>query len=327
MEPTDNRGPEKTVEETRGTESHKMAYFPECKHAMNILRFENELFQNYVNELENKGLTGPVLNASPRRFTPESPSRRRSRGHSNSSLNQQLTLTIEQQYEIVQHAVDNLQAELAKSQYENELVVEKNKAALQNAMLRLGGNRQALYEFKQNLVNEKETGKPFPVEKFIKYIEECLHTREMLIDRLKQKNICLRGKNKKIQMQILKATLMRHLQESNTIDRDIILCQNLLQIMAAKSTTIEEEIQLADEERRQLKMRMASYRVPTVMEYMQQQAQHNELKHTIANWERKVEITEVSLRGLQRVCKHVTKDGRLPKLQSCQKMEQPEAGI
>ena len=48
-----------------------MAYFPECTHAMNILRFENELFQNYVNELENKGLTGPVLNASPRRFTPE----------------------------------------------------------------------------------------------------------------------------------------------------------------------------------------------------------------------------------------------------------------
>uniref|UniRef100_A0A8C4R577 Cilia- and flagella-associated protein 263 n=1 Tax=Eptatretus burgeri TaxID=7764 RepID=A0A8C4R577_EPTBU len=250
MEPTDNRGPEKTVEETRGTESHKMAYFPECKHAMNILRFENELFQNYVNELENKGLTGPVLNASPRRFTPESPSRRRSRGHSNSSLNQQLTLTIEQQYEIVQHAVDNLQAELAKSQYENELVVEKNKAALQNAMLRLGGNRQALYEFKQNLVNEKETGKPFPVEKFIKYIEECLHTREMLIDRLKQKNICLRGKNKKIQMQILKneeiSEVLRegdfsHLQIQNQqcVERIAELKQEILRLKVNASQTMQ----------------------------------------------------------------------------------------
>uniref|UniRef100_UPI00358E55A2 cilia- and flagella-associated protein 263 n=1 Tax=Myxine glutinosa TaxID=7769 RepID=UPI00358E55A2 len=287
MEQARNSGSEKTVEEIR--------------HAISTLRLENELFHNYWNELEHKGLTGPVLNASPRRFTPQSSSRRRSRGRSSSSITQQLT--IEQKNEIVQRAIDKAQAELAKGQFDNELVLENNKNEERSEVLHEVDLKQLQIKNQQCVVRIAEL------------------KRELL--RLK-----VNASQKMETLTCVKEMLMTHLEESNNIDRDIISCQSVLQTMAAESKTIEEqEIQLVDEERTRLKTRLASYRVPTVMEYMQKKAQHNELKRTIAIWERKVEIKEVSLRNLHKMSKHETQYGRLPKLQSWQNVKQPEARI
>ena len=55
-----------------------------------------------------------------------------------------------------------------------------------------------------------------------------------------------------------------------------------------------QERQVAEKTNRQLKQQLANYKVPEVMEYVEEKASLYELQKKVKSWERKVDIANVS---------------------------------
>ncbi|XP_041454175.1 coiled-coil domain-containing protein 113-like [Lytechinus variegatus] len=84
--------------------------------------------------------------------------------------------------------------------------------------------------------------------------------------------------------------------ESDRLGNEIASRNELLSRIDAETETVEEERSSAEELNRRLRHQLEDYKVPEVVEYVQEKADLYELQKTVKSWERKVEIAEMALK-------------------------------
>ncbi|XP_071503610.1 cilia- and flagella-associated protein 263-like [Diadema antillarum] len=84
--------------------------------------------------------------------------------------------------------------------------------------------------------------------------------------------------------------------ESDRLKSEISSRNELLSRIDTETETVEEERASAEELNRRLRQQLEDYKVPDVVEYVQEKADLYELQKTVKSWERKVEIAEMALK-------------------------------
>ena len=81
--------------------------------------------------------------------------------------------------------------------------------------------------------------------------------------------------------------------ESNRLGSEITSRRDLLSRIDAETNMVEDERSKAEKINRKLRQQLTDYKVPEVMEYVEEKADLYELQKKVRSWERKVEIAEV----------------------------------
>ncbi|XP_076469850.1 cilia- and flagella-associated protein 263-like [Babylonia areolata] len=84
--------------------------------------------------------------------------------------------------------------------------------------------------------------------------------------------------------------------ESEQLDAEIQSRNDTLSKIDAETACVEAERAKAEKINRKLRRQLADYRVPDVMEYVQEKADLYEIQKKVKSWERKVEIAEMALK-------------------------------
>ncbi|XP_078687929.1 cilia- and flagella-associated protein 263-like [Branchiostoma floridae x Branchiostoma belcheri] len=84
--------------------------------------------------------------------------------------------------------------------------------------------------------------------------------------------------------------------ESERLKSEISSRQDMLTRIDAETNSVEEERSKAEKENKKYRTQLADYRVPDVLDYVQDKADLYELQKTVKSWERKVEIAEMALK-------------------------------
>ncbi|PIK47059.1 putative coiled-coil domain-containing protein [Apostichopus japonicus] len=84
--------------------------------------------------------------------------------------------------------------------------------------------------------------------------------------------------------------------ESDRLRSEISSRDELLSKIDIETETVEEERTKAEELNRKLRQQLEDFKVPEVVEYVQEKADLDELQKTVKSWERKVEIAEMAFK-------------------------------
>ncbi|XP_006863688.1 PREDICTED: coiled-coil domain-containing protein 113 [Chrysochloris asiatica] len=98
-----------------------------------------------------------------------------------------------------------------------------------------------------------------------------------------------------------KSKLHQGLEMSITLDKEMMLRNELLEKVERETVQAEEDRARAEYANKKLRKQLSKFRAPPVMAYVQEKIINGELEKTIKTWERKVEITEMSLKGYRKV--------------------------
>ncbi|XP_075392823.1 cilia- and flagella-associated protein 263 [Tenrec ecaudatus] len=101
-------------------------------------------------------------------------------------------------------------------------------------------------------------------------------------------------------LNMYKGKLHQALEMSSSLDREMVLRNELMDKMARESIHAEEDRAKAEYVNKKLRKQLAEFRVPPVMMYVQEKIVNAGLEKNIKTWERKVEITEMSLKGYRK---------------------------
>ncbi|XP_041375443.1 coiled-coil domain-containing protein 113-like [Gigantopelta aegis] len=97
-------------------------------------------------------------------------------------------------------------------------------------------------------------------------------------------------------LNIYKKKLHTLTMESERLDTEITSRNELLKRIDSETKTVEVERAKAESINRKLRQELADYRVPDVMQYVQEKADLYEIKKKVKSWERKVEIADMALK-------------------------------
>ena len=84
--------------------------------------------------------------------------------------------------------------------------------------------------------------------------------------------------------------------ESTRLKAEIQLREDMLNKIAGESTVVEEERAKAERINVKLRKQLEEYRVPMVLDYVNEKANHYDLQKKAKSWERKVEIASMALK-------------------------------
>ncbi|KAM4614542.1 cilia- and flagella-associated protein 263 isoform 1-T1 [Discoglossus pictus] len=88
--------------------------------------------------------------------------------------------------------------------------------------------------------------------------------------------------------------------ESSNLVKEIIGRKEMLQKIELETQVVEKERQKAESLNKRLRKQLSDYRVPEVMEYVQEKMELEELERNMRTWERKVELAELSYKTHRR---------------------------
>nr|KAF6409239.1 coiled-coil domain containing 113 [Rousettus aegyptiacus] len=97
-----------------------------------------------------------------------------------------------------------------------------------------------------------------------------------------------------------KTRLHRAMEVSVSLEKEILLRNELLEKLERETLQVEEDRAKAEALNKQLRKQLSEFRAPPVMLYVKQKAINGDLEKTIKMWERKVEIAEMSLKGYRK---------------------------
>ncbi|XP_069595674.1 cilia- and flagella-associated protein 263 [Ranitomeya imitator] len=104
-------------------------------------------------------------------------------------------------------------------------------------------------------------------------------------------------------MQVLnsyKKKLQHSSLESGRLTKEISSRSEILQRIELETSQVEQERAKAEILNKKLRKQLSDYRVPDVLQYVQEKMAQEELEKTVRAWERKVEIAELSLSAQRR---------------------------
>lgn len=132
------------------------------------------------------------------------------------------------------------------------------------------------------------------------------------IDERNQDLLCLKLKATNV-LQVLntyKEKLHVLTMESDRLNSEITQRKDLLRKIDVEMDVVEMEKAEAEEANRKYHQQLQDYRVPDVMEYVQEKADLYDLHKAVQSWERKVEIATMALKTHQNTWKKLKTDAR-----------------
>ncbi|XP_056381361.1 coiled-coil domain-containing protein 113 isoform X2 [Hyla sarda] len=97
-----------------------------------------------------------------------------------------------------------------------------------------------------------------------------------------------------------KKRLQNTMVESVHLAKEISVRNEILQKIELETVQVEQERAKAESLNKKLRKQLSDYRVPDVLQYVQEKMEQEELEKNVRAWERKVEIAELSLRTQRR---------------------------
>ncbi|XP_044125882.1 coiled-coil domain-containing protein 113 isoform X2 [Bufo gargarizans] len=97
-----------------------------------------------------------------------------------------------------------------------------------------------------------------------------------------------------------KKRLQNNMAESTHLAAEISMRNDILQRIEVETEQVEQERAKAESLNKKLRKQLSDYRVPGVLQYVQEKMEQEELEKNVRAWERKVEIAELSLRTQRR---------------------------
>uniref|UniRef100_A0A9L0QYK6 Cilia- and flagella-associated protein 263 n=1 Tax=Equus caballus TaxID=9796 RepID=A0A9L0QYK6_HORSE len=97
-----------------------------------------------------------------------------------------------------------------------------------------------------------------------------------------------------------KSKLQRAMEMSSSLNKEILLRNELLEKIERETIQVEEDRAKAEALNKKLRKQLAEFRAPQVMGYVREKILNGDLEKSIKMWERKVEIAEMSLKGYRK---------------------------
>ncbi|KAJ1081981.1 hypothetical protein NDU88_002153 [Pleurodeles waltl] len=173
--------------------------------AIETAKNETEMLEKYISRLDPKDLV-PLPSVDEGMSSVDfSLARGRRKSKSRGSITDRLhTLTVEQKCEIAQRELDEMKEEVAKLKQHSDVFMHNHKAIMEEAEVRSTEIKKAAAEFERDVAKPalKKKSSVITSEKVMRYIEEKMRARDMLIDKLRLKNVSLKVQKKKLRMQL-----------------------------------------------------------------------------------------------------------------------------
>eukprot|EP00079_Xenopus_tropicalis_P035083 XP_017948854.1 PREDICTED: coiled-coil domain-containing protein 113 [Xenopus tropicalis] len=99
-------------------------------------------------------------------------------------------------------------------------------------------------------------------------------------------------------LNLFKKKLNTAMAESTHLDKEIHMRKEMLQRIELEAQLVEQDREKAERVNKKLRKQLHDYRVPDVLEYIQEKTDQEDLEKSIRIWERKVEIAEFSCTSL-----------------------------
>lgn len=285
--------------------------------------------------------------------------RRRGRGRT--------TLTLDEKLNIANYEFDAMQKRIEDTKVNSEKLIDSLRAVLEETDLRISDLKKEAYEFKRDIVVGAEnfrTGKTM-AEKVVKYMEEKLKQKDGVIEKLRLKNVTLKGLIQKIETQLkqkeemgdvlhyidfhqlqienkqyiskieernqdllklkrttgntvqvlnnLKKKLNTIISETEWLNKEIQSRKDLLEKIRVDINKVGDEI--VKEERLNRKLSESdesSAEMPHVRDYVAQKAKMYDLRNSVKDWTRKVEIAAISAKSPSKNSNNRNGDGESP---------------
>lgn len=109
-----------------------------------------------------------------------------------------------------------------------------------------------------------------------------------------------------------KKKLQSTMVESIHLTKEISVRNEILQRIELETEQVEQERAKAESLNKKLRKQLSNYRVPDVLQYVQEKMEQEELEKNVRAWERKVEIAELSLRTQRRRWKQIKAASLMP---------------
>ncbi|XP_053551261.1 coiled-coil domain-containing protein 113 isoform X2 [Bombina bombina] len=93
-----------------------------------------------------------------------------------------------------------------------------------------------------------------------------------------------------------KKKLQNTTTESSHLGKEIAVRNEMLQKIESETELVEKERDKAESQNKKLRKQLSDYRVPEVLQYVQEKMEQEELEKSTRTWERKVEIAELSFK-------------------------------
>ncbi|KAK2488959.1 hypothetical protein MC885_004781 [Smutsia gigantea] len=290
------------------------------------LKTETEMFEKYYSKLEPRDQV-PRLSEIKTLGAEFAQLRGRRRSKSRISTDRVIGLSVDQKCELVQKELEDTKEEIRHMRANAEWDLQHHEAIIEEAEIRWTEVQRAVQEFKKDILKtiSKKKGSILATEKVMKYIEDMNRRRkeevgEALHDvdfqQLKIENAqfldTTEARNQELiqlklvsgnTLQVLntyKSKLHRATEMSISLDKEILLRNELLEKIERETLQAEKDRAKAEALNKQLRKQLAEFRVPQVMVYVRETILNGDLEKTIKMWERKVEIAEMSLKGYRK---------------------------
>ncbi|XP_069824739.1 cilia- and flagella-associated protein 263 isoform X2 [Dendropsophus ebraccatus] len=308
------------------------ALIRDTSNGLSTLKAETEMFEKFYKRLDPKELTPAAPSeaaASPLDFS-QMRSRRRSKSRS-TITERLLSLSVDQKCDLVQRELEESREEAQRDRDNTERILQSYKATIEEAEIRSSEIKKAKYEFDRDIgraaVSNKK-GQGVNPEKVLRYMEEKTLARDSLVDKLRLKNAALKIQKKKLQMQLKQKEEMGEvlnevdfqqlkIENAQFLERIDERNQDLLQLKLTTGDTLQvlnsyKERAKAESLNKKLRKQLSDYRVPDVLEYVQEKMDQEELEKNVRAWERKVEIAELSLKTQRRKWEQIKAASLMP---------------
>ncbi|XP_051884383.1 coiled-coil domain-containing protein 113 isoform X2 [Pristis pectinata] len=238
-------------------------------------------------------------------------SRHRSRSRT-ATVERLLNLTAEQKCNIAYRELEETKEVLAKLRQDSNHTIRNLQATFEEAECALTEVKKAVYEFERDIATFSQGKKESTIvpETLFKYFEDKIHAKEMLIDKLQLKNHAWKMLKAKMHQQLrLKEEAGEMLREVDFHQLKIENTQFLRQIeqynqdlLQLKIMTGQTQIVLnsykdkvkAEELNKKFRNDISNYKVPDIIEYVQETWNRFNLEKKVKTWERKVDVAELS---------------------------------
>ncbi|BFZ19141.1 hypothetical protein BsWGS_22180 [Bradybaena similaris] len=176
-----------------------------CRQANNVLQVETDIFENYLSRIEFKegGKDSEPPSSQNVSVKDYSAPRKRSKSLMSGSDRSQ-RLTAEQKCDIAQKEVEALKNGIIKLEEESEKLLDNYTAIMEEAEINLTELQKEHYEFERDVLKgalHPQT-KKIMAEKCLRFFDDKIKARDLLIEKLRLKNAALKVQKKKIQQQI-----------------------------------------------------------------------------------------------------------------------------
>ncbi|XP_066493213.1 cilia- and flagella-associated protein 263 isoform X2 [Tiliqua scincoides] len=279
-----------------------------------LLKLETDMFEKFFNRMEPRDVAaekhGSLLDVGQVQYP-----RGRRRSKSRITTDHLIFLTVEQKCDLAQRELDETREDMQRMKENSDRLLHNYLAVLEEADIRIADIKKAMVDFDKDIVRTitKKKGSVIASEKVLKYMDDKIHTRDVIKEKMRLKNDSLKVQKKKMQMQLKqKEELGEALHEvdfqqlkienAQFLEKIDERNQELLQLKLTVGSALQilnfyKEQSIAKHLNRKLRKQLAMYRVPPVLSYVHKKMTVYELENTIKIWERKVEIAEMALKS------------------------------